>query len=66
MSTGDSAESQFDVHGEGSTRADGGQLRQLHSFLEEQDPKKEFGGLIRVQNKRRQFLWVHPQFVEEY
>ena len=66
MSAGDSAESQFDVRGEGSTRADGSLLRQLHSFLEQQDPNKEFGGLIRVQNKRREFLWVHKQYVDEY
>ncbi len=41
-------------------------LRQLHAFLEEQDPAKSFGGLVKVQNKRREFLWVHEQFVDEY
>ena len=23
-------------------------------------------GLVRVQNKRQEFLWVHPQFEREY
>ena len=45
-------------------RAEGGILRQLHSFLKEKDPG--FGGLRRVQNKRLEFLWVHESFVEEY
>ncbi|MEH2271335.1 MAG: leucine-rich repeat domain-containing protein [Nostoc sp.] len=40
------------------------QLRELHALLKEKDPS--FGGLVRVQNKRREFLWVHPQFVDEY
>jgi len=39
-------------------------LRELHALLRQKDPS--FGGLIRVQNKRREFLWVHPQFVGEY
>ncbi len=37
-------------------------LRQLHAWLK--DPG--LGGLVRVQNKRQEFLWVHPQFEEEY
>jgi hypothetical protein len=45
-------------------RAQGAILRELHVLLKDQDPG--FGGLVRVQNKRREFLWVHPQFVEEY
>jgi hypothetical protein len=45
-------------------RADGGTLRQLHTWLKEKDPT--FGGLVRVQNKRQEFLWVHPQFAGEY
>lgn len=48
----------------GRSRAQGGVLRQLHSFLKEKDPS--FGGLVRVQNKRREFLWVHPNFADEY
>lgn len=45
-------------------RAQGAMLRELHGFLKEKDPS--FGGLIQVQNKRREFLWVHPQFIDEY
>ena len=50
-------------HGE-AIRAEGAILRKLHTLLKEKDPG--FGGLVRVQNKRREFLWVHPQFVDEY
>lgn len=45
-------------------RAQGSILRQLHAWLREKDPS--FGGLVRVQNKRLEFLWVHPQFEQEY
>ncbi|NTW54860.1 MAG: hypothetical protein HGB15_08930 [Chlorobaculum sp.] len=45
-------------------RAQGAVLRQLHAWLKQEDPS--FGGLIRVQNKRQEFLWVHPQFEGEY
>jgi GTPase SAR1 family protein len=45
-------------------RAKGSVLRELHALLKEEDPG--FGGLVRVQNKRREFLWVHHQFVDEY
>ncbi|MBM0742777.1 leucine-rich repeat domain-containing protein [Phormidium sp. CLA17] len=45
-------------------RAQGSMLRELHALLKEEDPG--FGGLMRVQTKRREFLWVHPQFVGEY
>ncbi len=65
MSAGDAPENRMDVREE-ATRADGSTLRQLHAFLAEKDPSKGFGGLVRVQNKRREFLWVHPQFVSEY
>ncbi|MBC6472260.1 MAG: hypothetical protein GDA48_05140 [Hormoscilla sp. GM102CHS1] len=41
-------------------RAEGAVLRELHAILKAKDPT--FGGLVRVQNKRREFLWVHPQF----
>jgi Leucine-rich repeat (LRR) protein len=50
-------------HGE-AIRAQGAVLRELHALLKKQDPS--FGGLIRVQNKRQEFLWVHPQFEKEY
>ncbi|MEH2379750.1 MAG: COR domain-containing protein [Nostoc sp.] len=45
-------------------RAQGSILRELHALLKQKDPS--FGGLVRVQNKRREYLWVHPQFVDEY
>jgi Leucine-rich repeat (LRR) protein len=45
-------------------RADGAVLRHLQVWLKEKDPG--FGGLVRVQNKRQEFLWVHPQFEKEY
>jgi C-terminal of Roc, COR, domain/Ras of Complex, Roc, domain of DAPkinase/Leucine rich repeat len=47
-------------------RAQGSVLRELHALLKAQDPSNSFGGLERVQNKRREFLWVHPQFVKDY
>jgi C-terminal of Roc, COR, domain/Ras of Complex, Roc, domain of DAPkinase/Leucine rich repeat len=50
-------------HGD-AIRVEGSMLRELHVLLKKKDPG--FGGLVRVQNKRREFLWVHPQFVDEY
>jgi internalin A len=50
-------------HGE-AIRAQGAVLRELHALLKKQDPS--FGDLVRVQNKRQEFLWVHPQFEKEY
>jgi hypothetical protein len=47
-----------------SIRAQGAILRQLHVWLKEKNPG--FGGLVRVQNKRQEFLWVHPRFESEY
>jgi Leucine-rich repeat (LRR) protein len=45
-------------------RARGSVLYELHALLKVKDPS--FGGLVRVQNKRREFLWVHERFVSEY
>jgi len=45
-------------------RGEGAVLRQLQVWLKEKDPS--FGGLVRVQNKRHEFLWVHPRFETEY
>ena len=45
-------------------KADEADLRRFQAWLKEQDPG--FGGLVRVQNKRREFLWVHPKFETEY
>jgi len=50
-------------HGE-AIRAQGAALRELHALLKAKDPG--FGGLVRVMNKRQEFLWVHPQFEKEY
>ncbi|NER35832.1 MAG: hypothetical protein F6J93_17900 [Oscillatoria sp. SIO1A7] len=47
-------------------RAEGATLRELHALLKEKDPKSRFGGLVKVQNKRQEFLWVHEQFVGKY
>jgi hypothetical protein len=49
---------------EAHIRAQGSILRELHALLKAKDPG--FGGLVRVQNRRREFLWVHEQFVDEY
>ena len=51
-------------HGEAAIRAQGATLRELQALLKAKDPG--FGGLVRVRNKRQEFLWVHPQFEEEY
>lgn len=53
-------------HTRSTIRAQGSVLRELHALLKVQDPANGFGGLERVQNKRREFLWVHPQFLEQY
>jgi Leucine-rich repeat (LRR) protein/GTPase SAR1 family protein len=50
--------------GAGLVRAQGAILRQLHAWLKEKDPS--FGGLVRVQNRRQEFLWVHPEYAKEY
>jgi hypothetical protein len=45
-------------------RADDSTLHELHTFLQKEDPT--YGDLKRVQNKRREFLWVHEKFASEY
>ncbi|MCC3625370.1 MAG: leucine-rich repeat domain-containing protein [Microcoleus sp. PH2017_36_ELK_O_B] len=50
--------------GDSAIMAKGSILRELHALLKAKDPG--FGGLVRVQNRRREFLWVHEQFVGEY
>jgi hypothetical protein len=45
-------------------RSDGSTLRELHALLKAKDP--DFGGLVRVMNKRQEFLWVHEKFAGEY
>lgn len=44
--------------------AHGSVLRELHAILRDKDPG--YGGLERVQNKRREYLWVHPKYLHEY
>jgi hypothetical protein len=53
-------------HTRSTIRAQGSVLRELHALLKEKDPANGFGGLERVQNKRHEFLWVHPKYVGEY
>jgi hypothetical protein len=58
--TGDSVDLQ---HGT-ALRAENASLRELHALLKAKDPS--FGGLVRVMNKRNEFLWVHEKFAGEY
>jgi hypothetical protein len=44
--------------------AENATLRELHALLKAKDPG--FGGLVRVMNKRQEFLWVHERFASEY
>jgi len=46
------------------SRAENSTLRELHALLKAKDPS--FGGLVRVMNKRQEFLWVHERFAGEY
>ena len=46
------------------SRAENATLRELHALLRAKDPG--FGGLVRVMNKRNEFLWVHERFAGEY
>lgn len=45
-----------------SILAQGATLRELHALRKAKNPANQLGGLVRVQNKGRDFLWVHPQF----
>ncbi len=47
-------------------RTRGAMFRELHALLKVKDSSDSFGGLARVQNKRREFLWVEPRFSSEY
>ncbi len=65
----DSDPTEFDPtaeHTRSVIRAQGSVLRELHALLKTQDIAHSFGGLERVQNKRREFLWIHPKFLKEY
>jgi hypothetical protein len=37
---------------------------ELHALLKKVDPS--LGGLKRVQNRRREYLWVHPDYAKLY
>jgi Leucine-rich repeat (LRR) protein len=60
LGTADSAHLEHGV----ALRFDGSTLRELHALLKAKDPG--FGGLVRVMNKRQEFLWVHEKFAGEY
>jgi hypothetical protein len=45
-------------------RAHGAMLREFQALLKAKEPG--FGGLVRVRNKRQEFLWVHERFEGEY
>jgi hypothetical protein len=47
-----------------AVHAENAALRELHAILKAKDPG--FGGLVRVMNKRQEFLWVHEKFASEY
>jgi Leucine-rich repeat (LRR) protein len=47
-----------------STDRQGMSLRIVHTLLKQHDP--DFGGLVRVQNRRYEYLWVHRRYVTEY
>jgi hypothetical protein len=46
------------------SRAENATLREIHALLKAKDPG--FGRLVRVLNKRNEFLWVHEKFAGEY
>jgi hypothetical protein len=47
-------------------RIQGAMLREFHALLKSLDKYNNFGGLVRVMNKRQEFLWVHEKFASEY
>lgn len=53
-----------DLQNGAALQAHGAVLRQLQTWLRDKDPG--FGGLVRVTNKRHEYLWVHPRFEKEY
>jgi hypothetical protein len=53
-----------DISSESPSQARGAVLRELYVFLKKKDPG--FGGLVRVRNKREEFLWVHSDFAPLY
>ncbi len=51
------------AHGD-MVEVEGASLRRFQGWLKEEDPG--FGGLVRVLNKRQEYLWVHSQFEGDY
>jgi hypothetical protein len=43
---------------------EGLRVNELHALLKGKD--LGFGGLVRVMNKRQEFLWVHEKYAGEY
>jgi C-terminal of Roc, COR, domain/Ras of Complex, Roc, domain of DAPkinase/Leucine rich repeat len=41
-------------------------LREIQQIIKDKDKSRTFGGLVRVQTKRGEFLWVHPDYKQEY
>jgi Leucine-rich repeat (LRR) protein len=58
------ADASTNLEGGVGIRAENATLRELHALLKAKDPG--FGGLVRVMNKRQEFLWVHERFAGEY
>ncbi|MFZ5822035.1 MAG: hypothetical protein ACOYYJ_19265 [Chloroflexota bacterium] len=44
----------------------GAKSREFHALLKKLDPNGKYGNLVRVVNKRKEFLWVHENFASEY
>jgi hypothetical protein len=42
------------------------EICEFHALFKAKDPSYGFGGLVRVMNKRQEFLWVHEKFAGEY
>ena len=55
-----------DIEQGNSIYAHGEKLREFHALLKTIDPSNKYGGLVRVMNKRQEFLWVHERFTGEY
>jgi Leucine-rich repeat (LRR) protein len=41
-------------------------LREFHALLNQVDPTRKYGNLVKVTNKQQKFLWVHVKYASEY
>jgi hypothetical protein len=41
-------------------------LREIQQLFKDKDKTRTFGGLVLVPTKRGEFLWVHPDYKQEY